>query len=83
MSDERAGRWLHDFCEEHRIDWDSLSKGEQFQLTMKVPCTIRCFRVGGPVDVVPGEKCPECGKRSPHKGLFDHIQEEDPDSRPV
>lgn len=58
--------WVYRYCQENNIGWETLSMAEQFQLSMLIPCTIRCFRVG--VSVSPlksGEKCPECGK--PHK----------------
>jgi len=50
------------FCEQQKINWHSLTKGEQFLITRMVPCPIRCWHVGGPVDVEPGGRCPECGK---------------------
>jgi hypothetical protein len=30
-----------------------------------LPCSVRCWHVGGPVDVAPGEPCPECGTVEP------------------
>lgn len=57
-----AEAWLTNYCLDHDIDWTKLSKAELFQLSMIVPCTIRCFRIGGSVEVSLGEKCPECGK---------------------
>ena len=57
-----AGEWVAKFCEAHGLDWEQLTKAERFKVTMQVPCTIRCWRVGGPVEVGPGERCPECGK---------------------
>lgn len=58
----RAEEWVAELCEREGLDWEALTKAEQFQITMMVPCPIRCFRVGGPVDVEPGERCPGCGK---------------------
>jgi hypothetical protein len=67
---ERPGmtveQWLGRFCDEHDLQWEALSKGQQFQLMMRVPCTIRCFRIGGAVDPMRvGDRCPECGR--PHE----------------
>lgn len=59
---DQAQRWVADLCEREGLDWEKLTKGEQFRITVMVPCPIRCFQVGGPVDVEPGERCPECGK---------------------
>jgi len=63
--------WLAKYCVDNGIDPNKLSKAERFQLSMEIPCTVRCFRVGGyvnPMEV--GEKCPECGrvhKEDPYK----------------
>lgn len=65
--------WMADFCQTNGIAWQKLTKGQQFQLGMRIPCNIRCFRVGGPVDVEPGKPCPECGQRQPTKTRYDHI----------
>ena len=54
--------WVHKLCQEREIDWSKLTAGQRTQITMLVPCTIRCWRVGGPVDVRPGEDCSECGR---------------------
>jgi len=54
--------WLERFCQENNIDFNSLSLGDRFQLTRKIPCTVRCARIGAgvfPLDI--GERCPECG----------------------
>jgi hypothetical protein len=57
--------WLGDFIEANQLDWEKLTKGERFQVTRMIPCNVRCFRVGGPVSVDPGQECPECGKERP------------------
>jgi len=62
--------WLAKYCVDNDIDPNKLSTAELFQLSMHVPCTVRCFRVGGSVDGEVGEKCPECGrvlKEDPYK----------------
>lgn len=71
-----AIQWIKNYCKENLIDWSKLTKGEQFKITMTVPCTIRCFRVGGVVDVTPGQPCPECGKEAPIPTLWERISEE-------
>lgn len=60
-----AKEWIANYLEANALDWDKLTKGEQFQITRLVPCNVRCFRVGGAVDVKPGEECPECGNPRP------------------
>lgn len=70
FSDEHAecdmpnevGEFLIQKCRELNVKWEDLTAGERFRMAMLVPCTLRCFRVGGPVQVEFGEKCPECGK---------------------
>lgn len=68
-----ARKWLAEHLEREGIKWDSLSKAQQFQMVMQIPCHIRCFRCGEPVDVTPGEECPECGKPRPKLSQWDHI----------
>ncbi len=70
--------WVAAFCENNGLDWDQLTKAERFKITMLVPCTIRCFRVGGPVDVARGEQCPECGQVVPTRTAWEHLLEEPP-----
>lgn len=38
------------------------------------PCTTRCFRVGAPISIEPGGRCPECGMPWPVQltNLFDY-----------
>lgn len=70
FSDEHAGcpmpnevgEFLKEKCREFGVEWKDLTAGQRFQMAMLVPCTLRCFRVGGAVEVKIGEKCPECGK---------------------
>lgn len=57
-----AREWLAAFIEAERIDYDALTLAEKALLASIVPCSIRCWRIGMPVDVRPGEKCPECGR---------------------
>jgi hypothetical protein len=73
-----AEHWLDGYLEANGIDWDKLTKGEQFKITMLVPCSIRCFRVGGAVDVKPGEECPECGKERPLLTVWERLLEDNP-----
>jgi len=56
-----AEEYLKHYCKENNINWNKLTRAEQFMLTRKIPCTIRCFRVGGPVDLDEDGTCPECG----------------------
>jgi len=68
--DERAMNWLRahhpDALEvEHR----------PFYLSRLVPCTIRCWRVGGPVTLSNDGVCPECGATW-HTTLWEHLEVE-------
>ena len=54
--------WVHELCQARGIDWSRLTAGERTQITMHIPCTIRCWRVGVSIEVKPGEDCPECGR---------------------
>ena len=66
VEDQTAVReWLAEFIEREGIEYDKLSQGQKFMLMHEIPCSIRCFRVGGPVDVRRGEPCPECGAVEP------------------
>jgi len=73
-----AEQWLAGYLEANNFDWDKLTKGEQFKVTMLVPCSIRCFRVGGPVDVKPGQACPECGHERPLLTVWERLLEDNP-----
>jgi hypothetical protein len=64
----KAEAWVNDFCVNQGITWDKLTPGQQFSVLRAVPCTVRCARIGEPVEVAPGEDCPECGK--PHPPLL-------------
>ena len=77
-SDLPAREWLRGFLDHHGIKWDTLTKAQQFLMTREIPCTIRCWRVGGPVDVRPGEECSECGKPVPLKTSWELIPFEPP-----
>jgi len=57
-----AEEWIDEFCRDNGIDWLSLTDAERVQVARRVPCRIRCWRVGGPVDVSLGHRCPECGR---------------------
>jgi len=66
VDDDALWGCIRTYCQDGGIDWEALTHGQQFMVLKEVvPCSIRCSRVGGPVDVKLGEACPECGK--PHK----------------
>lgn len=65
--------WVEGYLETNHIGWDTLTKGEQFQITMLVPCSIRCFRIGGAVAVEPGEECTSCGKPRPLLTVWERL----------
>jgi len=69
-----AEEWIAAYCKAKKFDWQKMTVGQQLQVTKRVPCTIRCFRVGQPIDVPVGEACPECGKISEEPlSRYDHI----------
>lgn len=58
----RAQEWLLARCEEAGVTWETLQLMDRNRLIRSIPCNIRCWRVGGPVDTTPGEPCVECGR---------------------
>ena len=54
--------WVAKYCAQRGLDWDKLDLPQRRAITRAIPCAIRCWRVGTPVDVAPGERCPECGR---------------------
>jgi hypothetical protein len=68
-----AEEWLDAFLKARCIDWEKLTPGQRFKITMMIPCSIRCFRVGGAVDVGPGEVCSECGTKQDLPTSWDMI----------
>ena len=54
--------WLTDYFRIQGIDPDTATDRDVVLAARKIPCSIRCWRIGGPVDVKVGEPCPECGK---------------------
>lgn len=59
---KKAAAWLEEWAREAKVDLQKLTGGEWFIVAMKVPCPIRCWRVGVSIPVGPNEECPECGK---------------------
>lgn len=76
-SDAAAEKWAEGFLERRGLKPEDLSASDWFQVARLVPCHIRCWRVGGPVDVKPGDKCPECGKLCPTPTRYDLLTRED------
>lgn len=62
--------WISRFCKARSLDWRKLSPVQQDGVLRAIPCTIRCWRVGEPCDVSPGENCPECGRPVPKNSTF-------------
>jgi len=75
MPDEdlAAREWLAKWLDRHGLVWDTLTKAQQFLLMSEIPCSIRCWRVGGSVDVKPGEVCDECGKTQPKLTFWEQL----------
>lgn len=71
-----AEEWVARFCEANNLDWDKLTPGERTRVTMRVPCRIRCWRVGVPIpEATPGTVCPECGSPVPVPNIWERIAE--------
>jgi len=71
--DLAAREWLGRWLDQHHIVWDALTAAQQFLLTRQIPCSVRCWRIGGPVDVKPGDPCSECGKIEPKPTFWDRL----------
>jgi len=59
---KKAAAWLEDWARQAQVDLAAFTPAQWFAAAMKVPCSIRCWRVGISVEVGPNEVCPECGK---------------------
>lgn len=73
MSDEAAEAWVNKFLARNGLKPEELTSGDWLAIAHKVPCTIRCWRIGSPVDVKPGNKCPECGKLHPVPTRYERL----------
>lgn len=60
---ESAQRWIEEWARFQKIDLATLTLGQKFALSMKVPCVVRCWQVGEAITLQVGETCPECGKK--------------------
>ena len=58
--------WLTAYFRIQGIDPDKARDEDVVKAARQIPCSVRCWRIGEPVDVKVGEPCPECGK--PYKG---------------
>jgi hypothetical protein len=65
--------WLEEYFLRHHLDPDNLTSPEWFNISRVIPCHIRCWRIGAPVDVKPGTPCPECGKLRPLPTRYDRL----------
>lgn len=69
--------WIIAFCERNNIEWDKLSGVDKNRIAREMPCNVRCWRVGVPVETTPGKPCAECGHPAPLPTVWDHILAED------
>lgn len=60
----KAAEWLEAWAVEEKVDLKSFSPFQWFTAAMKVPCYIRCWRVGDAVEMDANSRCPECGKEN-------------------
>lgn len=65
--------WVATYCEKYGLKWEELSIPEKRGILMSIPCTVRCWRVGEPVEGEPGEPCDECGRPHPIPTAWDRI----------
>ena len=59
---QKASLWVAAWADRENVDLEALSPAQWFVVAMKVPCSIRCWRVGVSIEVGRNEVCPECGK---------------------
>lgn len=74
---KKASVWLQEWAKEGGHDLESFSPAQWFMAAMKVPCSIRCWRVGVSIEVEANKPCPECGKTY-EVTVFDRLLEPDP-----
>jgi hypothetical protein len=74
--DQKAMAWIKRYAAERGLSLENLSTPQWFALSSKVPCPIRCWRVGIAISVTPGQECPECGKTY-ETTLWARLSEED------
>jgi len=78
MSDQDlAMQWVHARCGELGVVWSQLDGRAQREITREIPCRIRCWRVGVPVDTQPGNPCEECGSPVPIPSLWERLLDDD------
>jgi hypothetical protein len=65
--------WVAAYCQRNGLTWEKLEIPERRAITRSIPCNVRCWRVGGPVDTVPGEPCEECGSIVPLPTAWEKI----------
>lgn len=75
-ADKAAAGWIEAHIAAKGLDKDTLTKADWFLLSREVPCEIRCWRIGEPVYIAPGEVCPECGKLRPAPSVWDRLLNE-------
>lgn len=66
--------WVAQYCAKQGYDWDTLSPGIKASITREIPCSVRCWRVGEPVDSPPGSPCVECGRPVPVPSAWERLR---------
>lgn len=69
--------WVEAYCEKQGLVWGDLTIPEQRGILQSIPCTVRCWRVGEPVDGKPGDPCDECGRPHPLPNLWQKVLHSD------
>ena len=70
--------WVEAFLKAHSLDLlEDLSIPDRRFVVRSIPCNLRCWRVGEPVDTKPGEPCPECGKTVPLPTAWERLTTDD------
>lgn len=73
----KVQEWLKEHLVAGKVDPNNLTAGQWLQISRVIPCQLRCWRIGAPVDVKPGSYCPECGRFYPKTSRYELLVQED------
>jgi hypothetical protein len=74
--------WLEENLKAKKAAWKKAASvgsfptpNERTEIMASVPCHIRCWKSGGPVSVRQGHTCPNCGRESALRSVWDHLKD--------